>query len=152
MYRILSGFSNLGHQILLPDLISKANQNGKIDQVSEMIEGICNRRPNTKKHLALLAIMDIDIDEKIVMQSLYEYLSNELYFSELLNFNNMESISELMSKELINNIRVKLHQKTLNKFKYLCKNCGYKTIKLSWQCPTCRGWELSTPINFIRNH
>ena len=84
--------------------------------------------------------------------SLYEYFSNELYFSELLNFNNMESISELMSKDLINNIRVKLHQKTLNKFKYLCKNCGYKTIKLSWQCPTCRSWELSTPINFIRNH
>ena len=152
LYKNLSEFSDLGHQILLPDLILKANQSGKIDQASEMIEGICKRRSNIKEHLALLAIMDINIDEKIVMQSLYEFLSNELYFSELLRFNNMNSISEFMSKDLINNIRVKLNQKTLNKFKYLCKNCGYKTIKLSWQCPTCRSWELSTPINFIRNN
>jgi lipopolysaccharide biosynthesis regulator YciM len=93
--------------------------------------------------------MNLNIDEKVVMQSLYEFLSKEIYFSELLHFNNMESISELMSKDLINNIRVKLNQKSKGKFKYLCKNCGYKTIKLSWQCPTCRSWELSTPINFI---
>ena len=96
--------------------------------------------------------MNLDIDERIIMQSLDEYLSNELYFSELLSFNNMESISELINKELINNIRVKLHQRSKSKFKYLCKNCGYKTIKLSWQCPTCRSWESSDPINFITNN
>ena len=149
LYIDLCEISDLGHLILLPDLIDKAKQNNQIDQVSEMMKVISVRRPVIKEHLALLAIMNLNVDEKFVMQSLYEFLSNELYFSELLHFNNMKSISELISKDLINNIRIKLNHKSKNKFKYLCKNCGYKTIKLSWQCPTCRSWELSFPINFI---
>ena len=152
IYQELCEFSDLGHQILLPDLITKAKDKGQIKQVNEMIQEIYNGPSGTKEHLALLAIMNLNIDEKIIMQSLYEFLSNELYFSELLNFNNMESITELISNELINNIRVKLNKKSKNKFKYLCKNCGYKTIKLSWQCPTCRSWESSIPINFITNN
>ena len=152
IYKELCEFSDLGHQILLPDLITKAKDKGQIKQVNEMIQEIYNGPSGTKEHLALLAIMNLNIDEKIIMQSLYEFLSNELYFSELLNFNNMESITELISNELINNIRVKLNKKSKNKFKYLCKNCGYKTIKLSWQCPTCRSWESSIPINFITNN
>ena len=152
LYKKLCEFSDLGHQTLLPDLITKIKQNGQIDQVSKMIQEICDRKSSVKEHLALLAIMNLKIDEKIIMQSFYEFLSNELYFSELLIFNNMESISELINKELINNIRVKLNKKSKNKFKYLCKNCGYKTIKLSWQCPTCRSWESSDPINFITNN
>ena len=152
LYKKLCETSDLGHQILLPDLIATAKQNGQINQVNEMIEGIYNKSSKVKEHLALLAIMNLNLDDKMIMQALHEFLSNELYFSELLCFNEMKSISELVSKELINNIRVKLNQKSMNKFKYLCKNCGYKTIKLSWQCPTCRNWESSTPINFITNN
>ena len=152
LYIKLSEISDLGHQILLPDLITTAKQNGQTNQVNRMIQGICNKSSKVKEHLALMAIMNLNLDDKIIMQSFHEFLSNELYFSELLRFNEMKSISELVSKELINNIRVKLNQKSLNKFKYLCKNCGYKTIKLSWQCPTCRNWESSTPINFIANN
>ena len=151
-YKKLSIISDLGHQILLPDLIFTANQNGQLQQVSEMMEVICNKKPTVKEHLALLAIINLNIDEKITIQSLYEFLSNELYFSELLHFNQMESISELINIELINNIRCKLNEKSISKFKYLCKNCGYKTIKLSWQCPTCRSWESSIPINFITDN
>lgn len=152
LYNKLCEISDLGHLILLPDLIARAKQNDQTDQVNEMIQGICNSKSKIKEHLALLAIMNLNLDDKIIMQSLHEFLSNELYFSELLHFNEMKSISELVSKELINNIRVKLNQKSMNKFKYLCKNCGYKTIKLSWQCPTCRSWESSIPINFITNN
>ena len=152
LYNKLCEISDLGHLILLPDIIATAKQNGQINRISEMIQEICNKKSKVKEHLAFLAIMNLNLNQKIIMQSLYEFLSDELYFSELLHFNKMNSISELLSKELINNIRVKLNQKSINKFKYLCNNCGYKTIKLSWQCPTCRSWESSTPINFITNN
>ena len=47
-----------------------------------MIQEVCDRKSSVKEHLALLAVMNLDIDEKIIMQSLNEFLSNELYFSE----------------------------------------------------------------------
>ena len=152
IYKKLCEISDLGHQILLPDLIKSAKEKGQSEKVTEMIQEIYNNPLVANDHLAMLAIMELNIEEKIVMQSLYEFLANDIYFSELLNFNNMTSITELMNNELINNIREKLNHKSKSKFKYLCKNCGYKTIKLSWQCPTCRSWESSDPINFITNN
>ena len=152
IYKKLCGISDLGHQILLPELIKLAKEKGHIEKVNEMMQQIYSNQSVARDHLALLAIMKLNIEDKIVMQSLYEFLANDIYFSELLSFNNMKSITELMNDELINNIREKLNQKSKNKFKYLCNNCGYKTIKLSWQCPTCRSWESSDPINFITNN
>jgi len=152
IYKRLCGISNLGHQILLPDLIKSAKEKGQSNKLTEMMQQIYSNQSAAKDHLALLAIMKLNIEEKVVMHSLYDFLANDIYFSELLKFNNMNSITELMNNELINNIRKKLNQKSKNQFKYLCKNCGYKTIKLSWQCPTCRSWESSDPINFITNN
>ena len=47
----------------------------------------------------------------------------------------------------VTKIKSELHKQ--EKYKYLCKNCGYKTIKFSWQCQMCRSWESFGPINFI---
>ena len=105
--------------------------------------------PKVKENLALLAVMHLDLEEEFILESFYEFLSNELYFNEFLSFNNIESITELVDKKLLHKIRVKLNQNSKNKYKYLCKNCGYKTIKFSWQCQMCRSWESSGPINFI---
>ena len=152
IYKKLCVISDLGHQILLPDLIKSAKEKGQSEKVTQMMQEVYNNPSVAKDHLALLAIMQLNVQEKVVMQSFYEFLANDIYFSELLKFNNMNSITELMNNELINNIREKLNRKSKNQFKYLCKNCGYKTIKLSWQCPTCRSWESSDPINFITNN
>ena len=152
IYKKLCVISDLGHQILLPDLIKSAKEKGQSEKVTQMMQEVYNNPSVAKDHLALLAIIQLNVQEKVVMQSFYEFLANDIYFSELLKFNNMNSITELMNNELINNIREKLNRKSKNQFKYLCKNCGYKTIKLSWQCPTCRSWESSDPINFITNN
>ena len=152
IYKKLCVISDLGHQILLPDLIKSAKEKGQSEKVTKMMQEVYNNPSVAKDHLALLAIIQLNVQEKVVMQSFYEFLANDIYFSELLKFNNMNSITELMNNELINNIREKLNRKSKNQFKYLCKNCGYKTIKLSWQCPTCRSWESSDPINFITNN
>jgi len=149
IYKNLSAVSELGHQNLLYDLLITAKEYDYTNQVNEMIQEICNRDPKIKENLALLAVTNLDLEEEVILQSFYEFLSNELYFNELLSFNKMQSITELVDKRLLHKIRVKLNHDSKNKYKYLCKNCGYKTIKLSWQCLTCRSWESFGPINFI---
>ena len=65
LYKKLCEFSDLGHQILLPDLIIRTKQNGQIDLVSKMLQEVCDKKSSVKEHLALLAIMDLEIDETI---------------------------------------------------------------------------------------
>ena len=69
-------------------------------------------------------------------------------FKEILNQNNVIS-SDIVDSDLIGNIKSIINKKTMNDYKYNCTQCGYETISYSWQCPTCKSWEKSKPINFI---
>ena len=55
----------------------------------------------------------------------------------------------LIDDPLINSLRAIINSKTKNDYKYNCNQCGYETISHSWQCPTCKSWEKSEPINFL---
>jgi nucleoside-diphosphate-sugar epimerase len=87
--------------------------------------------------------MDIKQYSDIVLKvtgkddSLVEYKDAEAFTTTIKN------------QDFISNLRQSLHKATKNDYKYNCNNCGYKTIALSWQCPTCRSWESGNPINFI---
>ena len=60
------------------------------------------------------------------------------------------SIVSNISNNLSQSMRHKLNNKMKSEYKFSCKKCGYQTISFSWQCPTCKSWESSTSINFLK--
>ena len=93
--------------------------------------------------------MNLELDQKIITTSLIEYISKQIYYNEILQFNKASFTTTINNHDFISNLRQSLHKATKNNYKYTCTNCGYKTIALSWQCPTCRSWESANLINFI---
>ena len=152
LYKDLAQVSNLGHLILLPEFFSMASSKGEVEKINHLLQKICLENHEVKKYLALLAIIDIEIDEEIILEAFYEYLSKELYFEEILLFNETQLITDIVEKEVLNNIRIKLNKRITNKYKYICNQCGYHTIKLTWQCPTCRHWETASLIDFVHSN
>ncbi|MBT7752830.1 MAG: hypothetical protein HN733_00005, partial [Gammaproteobacteria bacterium] len=99
--------------------------------------------------LAHLSITNLELNQNIITSSLIQYISKQIYYSEVLKFDKNSFTVTINNKDFISNLRQSLNKSTKNNFKFSCSNCGYKTIALSWQCPTCRSWESATPINFI---
>jgi lipopolysaccharide biosynthesis regulator YciM len=33
--------------------------------------------------------------------------------------------------------------------RYQCKECGFSSQKLLWQCPSCRDWETQRPFSTV---
>ena len=60
------------------------------------------------------------------------------------------SIVSNISNKLSQSMRHKLNNKMKSEYKFSCKKCGYQTISFSWQCPTCKSWESSSSINFLK--
>ena len=60
------------------------------------------------------------------------------------------SIVSNISNQLSQSMRHKLNNKMKSEYKFRCKKCGYQTISFSWQCPTCKSWESSSSINFLK--
>ena len=150
--KLLDKNSNLGHLVLLPEFFSMANNKDQVEKINNVLQRICSENHEVIKYLALLAITDIRINEEIIVAAFYEYLSNELYFEEILLFNDTQSITNIVDEKTLNNIRNKLNKKVANNYKYRCNQCGYQTIKLTWQCPTCRHWETATSIDFVHSN
>ena len=148
-YKEISKVSSLGHLLLLPKLFKLSKDSNEDDKVTSAIEEIMEENPIVNESLAHLSITNLELDQKIITTSFIEYISKQIYYKEIIKFNETSFTATINNQDFISDLRQSLHKATKNDYKYICKNCGYKTIALSWQCPTCRSWESANPINFI---
>ena len=139
----------VGHFILLPLLLERANNEEKGIIDNKLIQMV-SRNPKIEIYFSMLSVMRPEIKNKTLFKSFRKQILANTLINEILNQNNAIT-SHIIDDNLIENIKSIINKKTMNEYKYNCTQCGYETISHSWQCPTCKNWEKSTPINFIEN-
>ena len=146
-YMEMTTESPVGHFILLPLLLERASneEEGIID--NKLIQMV-STNPEIGIYFSMLSVMRPEIKNKTLFKSFRKQILANTLINEILNQNNSIS-SHIIDDNLIENIKSIINKKTMNEYKYNCTQCGYETISHSWQCPTCKNWEKSTPINFI---
>ena len=146
-YMKMTTESTVGHFILLPLLLERASneEEGIID--NKLIQMV-STNPEIGIYFSMLSVMRPEIKNKTLFKSFRKQILANTLINEILNQNNAIS-SHIIDDNLIENIKSIINKKTMNEYKYNCTQCGYETIGHSWQCPTCKNWEKSTPINFI---
>ena len=146
-YMEMTTESPVGHFILLPLLLERASneEEGIID--NKLIQMV-STNPEIGIYFSMLSVMRPEIKNKTLFKSFRKQILANTVFNEILNQNNVIS-SQIIDGNLIENIKLIINRKTMNDYKYNCTQCGYETISYSWQCPTCKSWEKSQPINFI---
>ena len=137
----------VGHFILLPLLFERANNEEKGIIDNKLIQMV-STNPEIGIYFSMLSVMRPEIKNKTIFKSFRKQILANTLINEILNQNNAIS-SHIIDGNLIENIKSIINKKTMNEYKYNCTQCGYETISHSWQCPTCKNWEKSTPINFI---
>ena len=146
-YMKMTTESPVGHFILLPLLLERANSEEKGIIDNKLIQMV-STNPEIGIYFSMLSVMRPEIKNKTLFKSFRKQILANTLINEILNQNNAIS-SDIIDGNLIENIKSIINKKTMNEYKYNCTQCGYETIGHSWQCPTCKNWEKSTPINFI---
>jgi len=146
-YMKMTTESPVSHLILLPLLLERANNEEKGIIDNKLIEMV-SKNPEIEIYFSMLTVMRPEIKNKTLFISFRKQILANTLINEILNQNNAIS-SHIIDGNLIENIKSIINKKTMNEYKYNCTQCGYETISHSWQCPTCKKWEKSTPINFI---
>ena len=146
-YMKMTTESPVGHFILLPLLLERANNEEKGIIDNKLIQMV-STNPEIEIYFSMLSVMRPEIKNKTIFKSFRKQILANTLINEILNQNNAIS-SDIIDGDLIENIKSIINKKTMNEYKYNCTQCGYETISHSWQCPTCKNWEKSTPINFI---
>ena len=102
------------------------------------------------EYLALVGVMYPDINNKIIENVMQSFIESQDIVQEIDKLDDSYSIVSQISNQLGQSMRHKLNNKMKSEYKFSCKKCGYQTISFSWQCPTCKSWESSTSINFLK--
>ena len=115
-------------------------------ELSKLIDNI----PESTDYLALVAVMHPDINNKIIEEVMQSFIESQEIVQEIDKLDDNYSIVSKISNQLSKRMRHKLNNKMKSEYKFSCKKCGYQTISFSWQCPTCKSWESSSSINFLK--
>ena len=146
-YIEMTNESPVGHFILLPLLLERANKDEDESIENKLIQMVSSN-PEIEIYFSMLSVIKPKITNKILFKSFRNQVLANTLVKEIVNQNSLIS-PDIIEDDLIHKIKSIIYKKTLNDYKYNCNQCGYETISHSWQCPTCKSWEKSTPINFI---
>ena len=134
--------------IALPKIL-QSNDNHS-DAIDIELSKILDNDPEIMLYLALVAVMYPDIENRVIENVMQSFIEKQDIVQEIDKLDENYSIASKISSQLSQKMRHKLNNKMKSEYKFSCKKCGYQTISFSWQCPTCKSWESSSSINFLK--
>ena len=134
--------------IALPKILQSTNND--LNAINMELNKLLNNDPEIIDYLALVGVMYPDIENKVIENVMYSFIERQDIVQEIDKLDENYSITSMISNQLSQRMRLKLNNKMKTEYKFSCKKCGYQTISFSWQCPTCKSWESSSSINFLK--
>jgi len=131
---------------LLPALVAASARAGLERDLENLVDELCQADPRWQSAIATAALIDPGLDDPIVTECLQEFLLQDPLFGELID---AERLRKDKTGAQLANIRAALHKLGRNTMRYRCRECGYASSSLQWQCPGCRTWESVRPLTRI---
>ena len=140
--------NKIAYILALPKILQSSNH--EADLINTKLSELLVNDPDAHDYLSLVGVMYPEIDNKIIENEIQLFIENQDIVKEIDKLDENYSIVSTISNRLSQSMRLILNKKMKSEYKFNCKKCGYQTIAFSWQCPTCKNWESSIPINFLK--
>ena len=142
--------NKISYILALPKIIQTLNDIDN-ESIDLKLRDLLNKDPeSTTTYLAIVGVMYPEIRNDVIEEVIQTFIENQDIVREIDKLDNDYSIVSNISNHLSKSMRFILNKKMNGEYKYNCKKCGYQTISFSWQCPTCKSWESSLSINFLK--
>jgi lipopolysaccharide biosynthesis regulator YciM len=133
----------------LPQLVEIHESEGSIKTLEKSLEVIFRKNPEFKTDVAYTAIVNDIGGIDIIDECVEEYMLNEETLAEFIDLHHLQNGGEDRMAAL-NKIRTALSKLATSTPRYTCRECGFSSRKLLWQCPSCKDWETQRPAAQIR--
>jgi lipopolysaccharide biosynthesis regulator YciM len=148
-YEPMANKNPITHIILLPRIIKSSTNRTEI-LIETKLNQMIDSNPDISIYLSILAVTMPNIKNKVIDKVVRDFIQNQDIVREIDKLDENYSIISKLSNDLTQRMCLILNKKTKSEYKFNCTKCGYQTISFSWQCPTCKNWESSKPINFLK--
>jgi lipopolysaccharide biosynthesis regulator YciM len=147
-HRIVDGNSYLITESL-PALVEVYECEGTIDQLDKVLRAHLEKNPALRTDIAYTAIVNDVGGIGIIDECVEGYMLSEPTLTEFIDLQTVNEASGTDRQNALNKVRSALSKLASTIPRYQCKECGFSSQMLLWQCPSCRDWETQRPFSTV---
>ncbi|MBT8421896.1 MAG: tetratricopeptide repeat protein [Gammaproteobacteria bacterium] len=136
---------------VVPHLAESCRETGEQGHLSESLEKLLESDPQAGRAIGLAAVYDPRIVNETALRCLRDFVLGDPVLTNLVDMSGLQADDSEAQNAALERIRNGLTNVISKGHRYQCRECGYVSSDLLWQCPSCRGWESVLPsvqLNF----
>jgi lipopolysaccharide biosynthesis regulator YciM len=133
----------------LPELVEIHERDGSIHELERDLQSILKKNPDMKTDVAYTAIVNNIGGINVIDDCVEDYMLTEPTLAEFIDLDHLQNGNEDRTTTL-NKVRSALSKLAESTPRYQCKECGFSSRRLLWQCPSCKDWETQRPSASVR--
>jgi len=136
---------------VVPKLAESCRATGEQGHLSRSLKKLLSSDPNAGKAIGLATVYDPRILNPAALSCLKDFVLADPVLSNLVDLEGLREGNAEQVEKALARVREGLSRVISQGHRYRCRECGYISSELLWQCPSCRSWESVSPsmsLNF----
>ena len=133
----------------LPALVDVYERDHSVAQLDKSLRSHLEANPAMKTDVAYTAIVNDIGGIDIIDECVEEYMLSEPTLAEFIDLQTVREATADDRQAALDKVRAALSKLASNIPRYQCKECGFSSQRLLWQCPSCRNWETQRPFSTV---
>jgi lipopolysaccharide biosynthesis regulator YciM len=133
----------------LPAMVDIHEREGSRDQMEKAMRTLLAHTPGIKTDVAYTAIVNNIGGIGVIDECVEEYMLNEATLTDFIDMQMVNDASNDDRQVALTKVRSALSKLASTIPRYQCKECGFSSQRLLWQCPSCRDWETQRPFTTV---
>lgn len=134
----------------LPRLVEIYREEGSTAPLEKNLTALIKKNPSMKKEIAYTAVVNDVGGIDVIDQCVEEYMLNEPTLTEFIDVQKFADDDEETRRSALARVRVGLSKLASMTPRYQCRECGFSSQRLLWQCPSCKDWETQRPFASVQ--
>jgi lipopolysaccharide biosynthesis regulator YciM len=134
----------------LPEIVSIYDRVNGISELENALRALLARNPASRSLIAYTAIVNDIGGVPVIDECVEQYMLDEPTLAEFVDLQKLSAGSGGDPESALAKIRGALSKLARSTPRYQCRECGFSSQRLLWQCPSCRDWETQRPASRVQ--
>ena len=134
----------------LPEIVSIYKRENATAELERALQAMLKKNPEMASLVAYTAIVNDLGGVPVIDQCVEQYMLNEPTLSEFIDLQQIPGGGNGSREVALARVRRALSKLASATPRYQCKECGFSSLRLLWQCPSCRNWETQRPASRVQ--
>ncbi len=149
--RALERQPELFYQVLAQMAKVSPGEAGLGHRFDDELEALIRRQPGLQKRLEIASLIEPDLpqDSNVLLHNARRCLSPEGQLAHWLPIIGEASSGQRLDCVGLKRIRATVIGALADSPRYRCIECGYDSRQFNWQCPSCKRWDSTAPLDRV---